>query len=32
MVQRDFNISEATAFGFGSGLGFYLAIIALSGN
>lgn len=30
MVQRDFNISEATAFGFGSGLGFYLAIIALA--
>ena len=30
MVQRDFNLSEATAFGFGSGLGFYLAIIALA--
>ena len=30
MVQRDFNLQEATAFGFGSGLGFYLAIIALA--
>ena len=30
MVQRDFNIQEATAFGFGSGLGFFLAIIALA--
>jgi Na+-transporting NADH:ubiquinone oxidoreductase subunit E len=30
MVQRDFNLSEATAFGFGSGLGFYFAIIALA--
>ena len=30
MVQRDFNLSEATAFGFGSGFGFYLAIVALA--
>ena len=30
MVQRDFNLQEATAFGFGSGFGFYLAIIALA--
>ena len=30
MVQRDFNIQEATAFGFGSGLGFWLAIVALA--
>ena len=30
MVQRDFNLQEATAFGFGSGLGFYLAILALA--
>ena len=30
MVQRDFTISEASAFGFGSGLGFYLAIVALA--
>ena len=28
--QRDFNIQEATAFGFGSGLGFWLAIVALA--
>ena len=30
MVQRDFTIFEASAFGFGSGLGFYLAIVALA--
>ena len=30
MGQRDFTISEASAFGFGSGLGFYLAIVALA--
>ena len=30
MVQRDFTLSEASAFGFGSGLGFYLAIVALA--
>ena len=30
MVQRDFTIYEASAFGFGSALGFYLAIVALA--
>lgn len=30
MVQRDYTIAEASVFGFGSGLGFALAIIALS--
>ncbi|MFC2186269.1 NADH:ubiquinone reductase (Na(+)-transporting) subunit E [Peijinzhouia sedimentorum] len=30
MVQRDYTISEATVFGFGSGFGFFLAIIALA--
>lgn len=30
MVQRDYTIVEATAFGFGSGTGFFLAIIALA--
>lgn len=30
MVQRDYSIGEATAFGFGSGTGFFLAIIALA--
>ncbi len=30
MVQRDFTLSEASAYGFGSGLGFYLAIVALA--
>ena len=30
MVQRDYSITEATAFGFGSGTGFFLAIIALA--
>ncbi|TRX56214.1 NADH:ubiquinone reductase (Na(+)-transporting) subunit E [Fulvivirga sp. M361] len=30
MVQRDYTISEASVFGFGSGLGFALAIVALS--
>ncbi len=30
MVQRDYSIAEATVFGFGSGLGFALAIIALA--
>ena len=30
MVQRDYTFSEATVFGFGSGAGFALAIIALS--
>jgi Na+-transporting NADH:ubiquinone oxidoreductase subunit E len=30
MVQRDYTIVEATSFGFGSGFGFFLAIIALA--
>ncbi len=30
MVQRDYSLLEATAFGFGSGTGFFLAIIALA--
>lgn len=30
MVQRDYTIAEASVFGFGSGIGFALAIIALS--
>lgn len=30
MVQRDYTIIEATAFGFGSGTGFFLAIVALA--
>jgi Na+-transporting NADH:ubiquinone oxidoreductase subunit E len=30
MVQRDYTISEATVFGFGSGFGFFLAIVALA--
>lgn len=30
MVQRDYTILQATAFGFGSGTGFFLAIIALA--
>ena len=30
MVQRDYTMVEATAFGFGSGTGFFLAIIALA--
>ena len=30
MVQKDYNIIEATAYGFGSGFGFFLAIIALA--
>jgi Na+-transporting NADH:ubiquinone oxidoreductase subunit E len=30
MVQRDYTIVEATAYGFGSGTGFFLAIIALA--
>ncbi len=30
MVQRDYTIAEASVFGFGSGMGFALAIIALS--
>ena len=30
MVQRDYTALEATAFGFGSGTGFFLAIVALA--
>ncbi|MDH5608525.1 MAG: NADH:ubiquinone reductase (Na(+)-transporting) subunit E [Cyclobacteriaceae bacterium] len=30
MVQRDYTIMEATSFGFGSGVGFFLAIVALA--
>ena len=30
MVQKDYNIIEATSYGFGSGFGFFLAIIALA--
>ncbi|MCK5457233.1 MAG: NADH:ubiquinone reductase (Na(+)-transporting) subunit E [Melioribacteraceae bacterium] len=31
MVQRDYNVGEATVFGLGSGIGFAIAIIALAG-
>ena len=30
MVQKDYNIIEAASYGFGSGFGFFLAIIALA--
>lgn len=30
MVQRDYTLGEATAYGFGSGLGWFLAIVALA--
>ena len=30
MVQRDYTVVEATAFGFGSGTGFFFAIVALA--
>ncbi len=30
MVQRDYTLSEATVFGFGSGIGWLLAIVALA--
>lgn len=30
MVQRDYTIAEASVFGFGSGIGFALAIVALA--
>ena len=30
MVQRDYTLVEATAYGFGSGTGFFLAIVALA--
>ena len=31
MVQRDYNFSESIVYGFGSGLGWMLAIVALAG-
>ncbi len=31
MVERDYNFGESVVFGFGSGIGFALAIIALAG-
>ncbi len=31
MVERNYNLAESTVFGFGSGLGFALAVIALAG-
>jgi len=30
MVERDYNLAESTVFGFGSGLGWMLAIVALA--
>jgi Na+-transporting NADH:ubiquinone oxidoreductase subunit E len=30
MVERDYNLAESTVFGFGSGVGFWLAIVALA--
>jgi Na+-transporting NADH:ubiquinone oxidoreductase subunit E len=30
MVERDYNLGESTVFGFGSGVGFWLAIVALA--
>ncbi len=30
MVQRDYSLAQATAYGFGSGIGWFLAIIALA--
>ena len=30
MVQKDYNLSEATVYGFGSGVGWMLAIVALA--
>ncbi|MEL6427852.1 MAG: NADH:ubiquinone reductase (Na(+)-transporting) subunit E [Planctomycetota bacterium] len=30
MVERDYDVAEATVFGFGSGVGFWLAMIALA--
>jgi len=30
MVERDYTLAESTVFGFGSGVGFWLAIIALA--
>ena len=31
MVQRDYNFAESVAYGFGSGIGWMLAIVALAG-
>jgi Na+-transporting NADH:ubiquinone oxidoreductase subunit E len=31
MVQRDYNLAESTAYGFGVGLGWAVAIVALAG-
>lgn len=31
MVERDYNLAESTVFGFGSGVGFALAIMGLAG-
>lgn len=31
MVEREYNFAESAAFGFGSGMGFFLAIVALAG-
>ncbi len=30
MVERDYNLAESTVFGLGSGLGFFLAMVALA--
>lgn len=30
MVEREYNVTEATVFGFGSGVGFWLAMVALA--
>ncbi len=30
LVEREYNLAEATVYGFGSGLGFFLAIISLA--
>ena len=30
MVERDYTLGEATVFGFGSGVGLFLAIIAMA--
>ena len=31
MVQRDYNFAESVVYGFGSGVGWMLAIVALAG-
>jgi len=31
MVERDYTFSESVAYGFGSGAGFFLAVVALAG-